>query len=57
VRRLSGSIGAEILGIDFAAEPGHNVIAEIRQIRQAALKSPATPVTRKIQFCFVCRGD
>jgi hypothetical protein len=57
VRRLSGSIGAEILGIDLAAEPGHNVIAEIRQIRQAALKSPATPVTRKIQFCFVCRGD
>jgi len=55
VRRLSGSIGAEILGIDLAAEPGYNVIAEIRQIWQAALKSPAMPVTRKIQFCIVCR--
>jgi hypothetical protein len=32
VRRLSGSIGAEILGIDLASEPGDNVIAEIRQI-------------------------
>jgi taurine dioxygenase len=32
VRRLSGSIGAEILGIDLAAEPGHNVIAAIRQV-------------------------
>ncbi len=31
VRRLSGSVGAEILGIDLAAEPGHNVIAAIRQ--------------------------
>jgi len=55
VRRLSGSIGAEILDIDLAAEPGYNVIAEIRQIWQAALKSPAMPVTRKIQFCIVCR--
>jgi alpha-ketoglutarate-dependent taurine dioxygenase len=32
VQRLSGSIGAEILGIDLAAEPGHNVIAAIRQV-------------------------
>jgi alpha-ketoglutarate-dependent taurine dioxygenase len=32
VRPLSGSIGAEILGIDLAAEPGHNVIAAIRQV-------------------------
>ena len=31
VRPLSGSIGAEILGIDLATEPGHNVIAAIRQ--------------------------
>ena len=29
--RLSGAIGAEILGIDLSAEPGHNVIAAIRQ--------------------------
>ena len=32
VRRLSGSIGAEISGIDLAAEPGHNTIAAIRQV-------------------------
>ena len=32
VRRLSGSIGAEILGIDLASETGDNVIGEIRQI-------------------------
>jgi taurine dioxygenase len=32
VRRLSGSVGAEILGIDLATEPGHNVIAEICQV-------------------------
>ena len=32
VRRLSGSIGAEILGIDLASEPGDNVIGEIRQV-------------------------
>jgi taurine dioxygenase len=31
VRPISGSIGAELLGIDLAAEPGHNVIAAIRQ--------------------------
>jgi alpha-ketoglutarate-dependent taurine dioxygenase len=31
VRPLSGSIGAEILGIDLDAEPGHNVIAALRQ--------------------------
>jgi taurine dioxygenase len=31
VRRLSGSIGAEILGIDLASEPGDNVIGELRQ--------------------------
>src|SRR5579864_7411146 len=31
VRPLSGSIGAEILGIDLGAEPGHNAIAAIRQ--------------------------
>jgi taurine dioxygenase len=31
VRPISGSLGAEILGIDLAAEPGHNVIAAIRQ--------------------------
>jgi hypothetical protein len=57
VWRLSGSIGAEILGIDLAAEPGHNVVAEIRRIWQAVLKSLAMPVTRKIQFCIVCRDD
>ena len=32
VRRLSGSIGAEILGIDLASEPGDNAIGEIRQV-------------------------
>jgi hypothetical protein len=32
VRRLSGAIGAEISGIDLDAEPGHNGIAEIRQV-------------------------
>ena len=32
VRRLSGSVGAEILGVDLAAEPGHNVIAAIRKV-------------------------
>jgi alpha-ketoglutarate-dependent taurine dioxygenase len=32
VRRLSGSLGAEILGVDLAAEPGHNVIAAIREV-------------------------
>lgn len=32
VRRLSGSIGAEITGIDLAFEPGHNTIAAIRQV-------------------------
>jgi taurine dioxygenase len=32
VRPLSGSIGAEILGIDLASEPGDNVIGEIRQV-------------------------
>ena len=31
VRPISGSIGAELLGIDLADEPGHNVIAAIRQ--------------------------
>ena len=31
VRRLSGSIGAEILGIDLAYEPGDNAFGEIRQ--------------------------
>jgi taurine dioxygenase len=31
VRPLSGSLGAEILGIDLGSEPGHNVIAAIRQ--------------------------
>ena len=31
VRPISGSIGAEILRIDLASEPGHNVIAAIRQ--------------------------
>jgi hypothetical protein len=32
VRRLSGSIGAEILRIDLASEPGDNAIGEIRQV-------------------------
>jgi taurine dioxygenase len=32
VRRLSGSIGAEILGIDLSSEPGDNVIGDIRQV-------------------------
>jgi len=32
VRRLSGSIGAEILGIDLASESGDNVIGQIRQV-------------------------
>jgi taurine dioxygenase len=31
VRPLSGSVGAEILDIDLGGEPGHNVIAAIRQ--------------------------
>ncbi len=31
VRPISGSIGAEILGIDLSTEPGHNTIASIRQ--------------------------
>ena len=31
VRPLSGSIGAEILGIDLGADPGHNAITAIRQ--------------------------
>ena len=31
-RPLSGSVGAEILGIDLASEPGANVIGEIRQV-------------------------
>ena len=31
VRRLSGAIGAEILGIDLASDPGDNVIGDIRQ--------------------------
>ena len=30
VRRLSGSSEAEVLAIDLAAEPGHNVVAEIQ---------------------------
>ncbi len=32
VRRLSGSVGAEILGVNLAADPGHNTIAAIRQV-------------------------
>jgi taurine dioxygenase len=32
VRRLSGAVGAEILGVDLGAEPGHNTIAAIRQV-------------------------
>jgi 4-hydroxy-L-threonine phosphate dehydrogenase PdxA len=32
MRRLSGAIGAEIFGIDLSAEPGDNVIGEIRQV-------------------------
>jgi taurine dioxygenase len=32
VRRLSGALGAEILGIDLSGEPGHNTIAAIRQV-------------------------
>jgi taurine dioxygenase len=32
VRRLSGAIGAEILGVDLSAEPGHNTMAAIRQV-------------------------
>ena len=32
VRRLSGSIGAEILGIDLASDPGDNAIGEIRRV-------------------------
>jgi alpha-ketoglutarate-dependent taurine dioxygenase len=31
-RPISGSIGAEILGIDLGSDPGHNVIAAIRQV-------------------------
>ena len=31
VRPISGSIGAEIQGIDLSEEPGHNVISAIRQ--------------------------
>jgi len=32
VRRLSGSIGAEILGIDLVSEPGDNAIGKIRHV-------------------------
>jgi len=32
VRRLSGAIGAEILGVDLSADPGHNTIAAIREV-------------------------
>ena len=31
VRPISGSVGAEIRGIDLSEEPGHNVISAIRQ--------------------------
>src|SRR5690349_16963089 len=31
VRPLSGSVGAELLGIDLSADLGHSVVAEIRQ--------------------------
>ncbi len=31
VRPIAGAIGAELTGIDLAAEPGHNTIAAIRQ--------------------------
>jgi taurine dioxygenase len=31
VRPVSGSIGAEVSGIDLSDEPGHNVIAALRQ--------------------------
>jgi hypothetical protein len=50
VWRLSGSIGAEILGIDLAAKLGRNVIAEIHQIWQAALKSPNCRLLEKFNF-------
>jgi alpha-ketoglutarate-dependent taurine dioxygenase len=32
VQRLSGSLGAEILGVDLAAATGHNLIAAIRRV-------------------------
>jgi taurine dioxygenase len=32
VRRLSGSIGAEIFGVDLSSESGDNVIGDIRQV-------------------------
>ncbi len=31
VRPVSGSVGAEILGIDLSDEPGHNVVSALRQ--------------------------
>jgi alpha-ketoglutarate-dependent taurine dioxygenase len=31
VRPIAGNIGAELIGIDLASKPGHNVIAAIRQ--------------------------
>ena len=39
VRRLSGSIGAEILGIDLACEPGDNLIGEIRRQHEGIAKN------------------
>ena len=32
VRRLSGAVGAEIVGVDLSTTPGHNTIAAIRQV-------------------------
>ena len=55
VRRLSGSIGAEILGIDLASEPGDNVIGNIRQVwlKHAKLLAFARRFGKVVEYPFI----